>query len=71
MVFSCEVLLRGECIVGSNALDERSIIAGIGPITAEPNAQNLAVGRKLMLAVTDRAVVYNEPAGAWLPSVLF
>jgi predicted N-acetyltransferase YhbS len=42
-------------IVGSNALDERSIICGIGPITIDPEAQNLGVGRKLMQAVIDRA----------------
>jgi hypothetical protein len=42
-------------IVGSNALDERSIIAGVGPLTIDPDAQNLGVGRKLMQAVIDRA----------------
>jgi predicted N-acetyltransferase YhbS len=42
-------------IVGSNVLDERSIIAGVGPITVAPSAQNLSVGRKMMEAVTDRA----------------
>jgi predicted N-acetyltransferase YhbS len=45
----------GGRIVGSNVLDERSIIAGIGPITIDPAAQNLGVGRKLMQAVLDRA----------------
>lgn len=42
-------------IVGSNVLDERSIIAGVGPITVDPGAQNCGVGRKLMQAVLDRA----------------
>jgi len=42
-------------IVGSNALDERSIIAGVGPITVDPELQNSGVGRKLMEAVLDRA----------------
>jgi predicted N-acetyltransferase YhbS len=42
-------------IVGSNCLDERSLIGGIGPITVDPGAQNLGVGRKLMQAVMDRA----------------
>ena len=42
-------------IVGSNVLDERSIIHGVGPITIDPAAQNLGVGRKLMQAVMDRA----------------
>jgi GNAT superfamily N-acetyltransferase len=45
----------GGRIVGSNGLDERAIIAGIGPITVDPAAQNLGVGRKLMDAVMDRA----------------
>jgi predicted N-acetyltransferase YhbS len=35
-------------IVGSNFVDERSIIAGIGPITVDPNVQNRAIGRELM-----------------------
>lgn len=48
-------------IVGSNVLDERSIIAGVGPITIDPDAQNLGVGRKLMQAVIDRA---NERGAA-------
>ena len=42
-------------IVGSNLLDERSPIAGVGPITVEPGAQNAGVGRKLMDAVLARA----------------
>jgi predicted N-acetyltransferase YhbS len=45
----------GGRIVGSNGLDERAIIAGIGPITVDPSAQDLGVGRKLMDAVMDRA----------------
>ena len=60
--FYCVVAESGGRIVGSNALDERSMIAGIGPITVDPDTQNLGVGRKLMQAVMDRA---NEsrPAG--------
>src|SRR5262249_40679099 len=42
-------------IVGSNCLDERSVIAGIGPITVDPKTQNSGVGRVLMKAVMDRA----------------
>ncbi len=42
-------------IVGSNCLDERSTIAGIGPITVAPHVQNASVGRVLMHAVLDRA----------------
>src|SRR5215467_2010705 len=32
-------------VVGSNFLDERSTVAGIGPITVDPAVQNRAVGR--------------------------
>jgi GNAT superfamily N-acetyltransferase len=45
---------NGE-IVGSNFLDERSPIAGVGPITVDPKVQNLGTGRRLMQAVLDRA----------------
>jgi predicted N-acetyltransferase YhbS len=45
---------NGE-IVGSNFLDERSLIAGVGPITVAPNSQNSGVGRQLMIAVLERA----------------
>ncbi|MDN5850727.1 MAG: GNAT family N-acetyltransferase [Nitrococcus sp.] len=41
-------------VVGSNFLDERSTVAGIGPITVDPAAQNRAVGRQLMQHVLDR-----------------
>jgi GNAT superfamily N-acetyltransferase len=44
-----------ERIIGSNCLDERSPIAGVGPITVESGAQNAGVGRKLMDAVLTRA----------------
>ena len=45
--FYCVVAESEGRIVGSNCLDERSLIAGIGPITVDPGAQNLGVGRKL------------------------
>jgi predicted N-acetyltransferase YhbS len=41
-------------IVGSNFLDERSPIRGVGPITVAPQGQNAGVGRKLMRAVLER-----------------
>jgi predicted N-acetyltransferase YhbS len=41
-------------IVGSNFLDERDPIPGVGPITVDPNGQNSGVGRKLMEAVIER-----------------
>jgi predicted N-acetyltransferase YhbS len=42
-------------IVGSNVLDERSVIAGVGPLSVDPDVQNHGVGRKLMQVVMDRA----------------
>jgi predicted N-acetyltransferase YhbS len=42
-------------VVGSNFLDERSPIAGIGPITVDPASQNQTIGRRLMLAALERA----------------
>jgi predicted N-acetyltransferase YhbS len=53
--FYCVVAESGGRIVGSNCLDERSVIRGIGPITVDPSGQNLGVGRKLMQAVIDRS----------------
>jgi GNAT superfamily N-acetyltransferase len=41
-------------IVGSNFVDHRSSIAGIGPISIDPEAQNQGIGRKLMQAAIDR-----------------
>lgn len=42
-------------IAGSNFLDERNTIAGVGPITVDPTLQNANVGRELMQAVLQRA----------------
>lgn len=42
-------------VVGSNFLWENAVIAGVGPITVEPNVQNVAVGRQLMADVMQRA----------------
>src|ERR1700722_6853374 len=52
--FYCVVAETGGRVVGSNCLDERAIIAGIGPITIDLGAQNLGVGKKLMHAVVAR-----------------
>lgn len=53
--FHCVVAELSGRIVGSNCLDERSTIAGIGPITIDPKVQNRSVGRTLMTAVMERA----------------
>ena len=46
-------------IVGSNFMDERNCIAGVGPITVDPTVQNRAIGRRLMDAVHERATERN------------
>lgn len=53
--FYCLVAEVERKIVGSNCLDERSAIAGVGPITIDPGLQNRAIGRQLMQAVMERA----------------
>jgi len=45
----------GGKIVGSNFLDERNPISGVGPITVDPGLQNDGVGRALMDAVMARS----------------
>ena len=51
----CVVAEDDGKILGSNCLDERGPIAGVGPITVDPATQNRGVGRALMQAVMDRA----------------
>jgi GNAT superfamily N-acetyltransferase len=41
-------------VVGSNFLDERGPIRGVGPITVDPERQDGGVGRRLMDAVIER-----------------
>jgi GNAT superfamily N-acetyltransferase len=53
--FYCVVAESDGRIAGSNCMDERTAIAGVGPITIDPQAQNRGIGRKLMDAVLDRA----------------
>jgi GNAT superfamily N-acetyltransferase len=53
--FFCVVAEQGGKVIGSNCLDERTPIAGVGPITIDPAAQNRTAGRQLMQAVMTRA----------------
>ncbi len=48
-------------IVGSNFLDERSPIFGVGPVTVDPKMQNSSVGRQLMQNILDRAAGQHSP----------
>lgn len=52
---------RDGKIVGSNVLDERGPIAGVGPITVDPAGQNAGVGRQLMMHVIERAMARGLP----------
>src|SRR5215468_2776174 len=53
--FYCVVGEENGKLIGSNCLDERTPIAGVGPITVDPDVQNKGVGCALMLAVMKRA----------------
>jgi GNAT superfamily N-acetyltransferase len=57
-------------VVGSNCLDQRSPIFGVGPITVDPSAQNLGAGRKMMEAVITHAREHNA-AGVRLVQAAF
>ena len=59
--FYCVVAEMEGAIVGSNCMDERSSVAGIGPITIDPAVQNAGIGRRLMQAVLDRAAERGAP----------
>jgi hypothetical protein len=59
--FYCVVAQMGDRIVGSNVLDERNAIYGIGPITVDPSVQNKSVGRLLMDDVMARVAARGAP----------
>jgi predicted N-acetyltransferase YhbS len=48
-------------IVGSNFVDERSPIVGLGPITVDPAMQNRGVGAALMRHMVERAARAGTP----------
>ncbi len=53
--FTSVVAESDGVVVGSNFLDERCVITGIGPITVDPRHQDHRIGRELMLAVMRRS----------------
>lgn len=55
-------------IVGSNFLDERSMIHGVGPITVDPQVQNRQIGLALMNAVIERSAQQRAPGVRLLQS---
>lgn len=60
LVYSVVAESNGQ-IVGSNFLDERSVVVGIGPITVDPAVQDGGVGRALMQDVMRRATERSAP----------
>lgn len=49
-------------IVGSNFLDERASVVGLGPITIDPEMQNVRIGRDLMEHALERAWSHGRPS---------
>ena len=54
-VYSVVAENEDGCVIGSNFLWEGDTIAGVGPLTVDPDAQNGAIGRRLMENVLNRA----------------
>ncbi|MGY4650200.1 GNAT family N-acetyltransferase [Mycobacterium sp. URHB0021] len=48
-------------VVGSNFLDERSTMLGVGPVSVEPAVQDRQIGRALMMAVLERSAARGAP----------
>ena len=59
-VFGVVAEVNGR-VVGSNFLDERNPISGVGPITVDPDVQNDGAGRALMDAVLGRSAERGFP----------
>ncbi|SOX54884.1 GNAT family N-acetyltransferase [Mycobacterium ahvazicum] len=57
-------------IIGSNFLDERSAIFGVGPLSVATDAQDSRVGRTLMQAVLDRSA-QQQASGVRLVQVAY
>jgi GNAT superfamily N-acetyltransferase len=68
--YYCVVAEVDGRVAGSNCLDHRSTIYGIGPITVDPSAQNLGAGRQMMEAAITRARERNA-AGVRLVQAAF
>jgi predicted N-acetyltransferase YhbS len=66
--FFAVVAEDGGRIVGSNFLDERSVIRGVGPITVDPDVQNRRIGLALMDAVLQRGAQQHVPGVRLLQS---
>jgi hypothetical protein len=49
-------------VIGSNCIDVRDAIIGLGPITVDPAAQNSGAGRALMQVALDYAKEHRAPS---------
>jgi predicted N-acetyltransferase YhbS len=58
--YGCVAELNGR-VAGSNFMDERSSIAGIGPISVDPEMQNSGAGRAMMQHMLDRVASSRLP----------
>jgi predicted N-acetyltransferase YhbS len=61
--FTALVAEREGEVLGSAFIDQRSVIAGIGPVTVDPSVQDEGIGRALMEAALERT---RERAGVRL-----
>lgn len=57
----CWVAEQDGCVIGSNCIDVRDTIIGLGPITVDPAAQNSGAGRALMQVALDYAKEHRAP----------
>jgi predicted N-acetyltransferase YhbS len=57
----CWVAEQDGRVIGSNCIDVRSTIVGLGPITVDPTAQNSGAGLALMQAALDYAKEHDAP----------
>ena len=48
--FAALVAERDGEVLGSAFIDERAVVAGVGPVTVDPSAQDAGTGRALMAA---------------------
>ena len=53
---------RGGEVVGSTFIHDRRPVAGVGPVTVDPSAQDAGLGRRMMEAVLDWAWEREFPA---------
>jgi hypothetical protein len=60
--FFCVVAEQEGKIIGSNCLDERTPIAGVGPITIAPGTQNRTVVGSAVLVIIGVALIVLAPA---------